>query len=85
MQININRKLSARLHKCSVSCCFIMKILEKLSDESVVYFELNEEKTQMNVMEGCDLYFSVDLKKQEVKQLIEELTALYGTMSENGS
>ncbi len=85
MQLNINCKLSARLHKCSVSCRFIMTILEKLSDERVVYFELNEEKTQMNVMEGCDLWFSVDLTKQEVKQLIEELTALYGMMSENGS
>jgi len=62
-----------------------MTILEKLSDERVVYFELNEEKTQMNVMEGCDLWFSVDFTKQEVKQLIEELTALYETMSENGS
>ncbi len=62
-----------------------MKILEKLSDERVVYFELNEEKTQMNIMEGCDLWFSVDLKKQEVKQFIEELTTIYETMSENGS
>lgn len=62
-----------------------MKILEKLLDERVVYFELNEEKTQMNVMEGCDLWFSVDLKKAEVKQLIDELTALYRTMHENGS
>ena len=60
-----------------------MKILEKLSDKSVVYFELNAEKTQMNVMEGCDLWFNVNLKKQEVKQLIEELTAIYKTMSEN--
>ena len=60
-----------------------MKILEKLSEERVVYFDLNKEKTQMNVMEGCDLWFSVDLTKKEVKQLIEELTALYGMMSEN--
>lgn len=26
MQLIINRKLSARLHKCSVSCRFIMKV-----------------------------------------------------------
>ena len=58
-----------------------MTILEKLSDERVVYFELNDDKTQMNVMEGCDLWFSIDLSKSEVKQLIDELTALYRTMS----
>lgn len=62
-----------------------MTILERLSEKWVVYFELNEEKTQLNVMEGCDLYYSVDLNKQEVKQLIEELCFLYEEMSENGS
>lgn len=60
-----------------------MTILEKLSEERVVYFELNNDKTQMNVMDGCDLWF-IDLSKSEVKQLIDELTALYVTMSENG-
>jgi hypothetical protein len=62
-----------------------MEILRKLSDKRVVYFDLNEEKTQMNATEGCDLHFSVNLTKQEVKQLIDELTTLYETMSENGS
>ena len=62
-----------------------MTTLERLSEKRVVYFELNEEKMQLNVMEGCDLYFSVDLNKQEVKQLIEELFFLYEEMSENGS
>ena len=60
-----------------------MEILKKLSDKNVVFFELNNEKTLMNVTEGCDLCFFVDLNKQEVKQLIEELTELYETMSEN--
>lgn len=54
-----------------------MKILEKLSDEKVVSFELNEEKTTMNITEMCDIYYNVDLSKKEVKQLIHELTQLW--------
>jgi hypothetical protein len=55
-------------------------ILKKLSEYSVVYFELNKDKTSINVMDGCDLYFKVDLSKLEVGYLIDELTVFYNEM-----
>lgn len=60
-----------------------MSILKKLSQNRVVYFDLNETKTQMNIIEGCDLNFELDLSKSEVKELIDELTKLYITMNDN--
>ena len=66
-----------------------MKILEKLSEERVVSFELeteraqllqNEKGTRMFVQEECDGHFLVALSKPEVKQLIDELNELYRTM-----
>jgi phosphoribosyl-ATP pyrophosphohydrolase len=62
-----------------------MNILRKLEEESVVAFELNETKTEMNVCECCDLWFSTNLSKQEVKQFIDELTSLYLIMNEKGA
>jgi hypothetical protein len=60
-----------------------MSILKKLSDARSVSFDLNKEKTQMEVTENCDFWYSVSLSKIEFKQLIDELTELYSIMSEN--
>ena len=59
------------------------KILERLENGSVVSIVLTDNKNQMNIMDGCDLYYdkrSVFLSKDEVKQLIEELTSLHNEM-----
>ena len=57
-----------------------MDILGKLSDGRVVSFEINETKTLIRATEMCDLYFSIDLSKSEVKQLIEELATIHDSM-----
>ena len=57
-----------------------MTILEKLSEERVVSFELNGKGTRMFVQEECDGHFLVALSKPEVKQLIDELNELYKKM-----
>ncbi len=57
-----------------------MSILGKLAEKDVVIFELIENKTKMRLTEGCDLWFSVDLSKTEVKELIYELNVLYKKM-----
>lgn len=59
-----------------------MEIIDKLSESGVVYFDLNEDKSILTATEACDLYFSVDLSKKQVKKLIEELTLLYNQMKQ---
>jgi hypothetical protein len=60
-----------------------MKILTKLSKRHIVSFDLDKEKKQLSVTEACDYWYSVDLSKMEVKNLIDELTQIYETMSQD--
>ncbi len=57
-----------------------MSILARLKEEGVVSFELRRDKRQLLVQECCDFYFESDLSKAEVKQLIDELTAIHEEM-----
>ena len=88
MQLNINRKLSARLHKCSVSCRFIMilklTIEVKLDDD--VYGNSEEEKLWMEneilIGDGTLL-----LHSNEIGDTIGEVKKVSNVqwLSENGS
>ena len=57
-----------------------MSILLKLEENSVVTFELSRDKRRLLVQECCDFYFKSELKTAEVKQLIDELKAIYEQM-----
>jgi hypothetical protein len=57
-----------------------MSVFEKLYEERVASFSLTNDKAQLTVQECCDFYFTSGLKKAEVKQLIDELTAIYNQM-----
>jgi hypothetical protein len=57
-----------------------MKQLDILESESVVSFSLIDGNTKIEVMEYCDLYFSVEFNKYEFGKLIEELKELHNSM-----
>ena len=58
-----------------------MSILDKLVENRIVSFNLSKDKESIKLFEECDLCFDVDLSKEEFKQLIDELTELYNSMS----
>jgi hypothetical protein len=64
-----------------------MNIIDQLYDQSVIGIKLNESKTLLTLTEACDhydhYYYSADLTKKEVKELIHELTIIYNQMIEN--
>lgn len=55
-----------------------MVLIDKL--QYVVHFELNKEQDMCRVIEACDYYFSSELTKEEMAQLIDELTDIYNKM-----
>jgi hypothetical protein len=55
-------------------------ILQRLHTNSIVLFELSEDKSVMDVLELCDLYFEDKLNKKQVGQLIKELQHLHKQM-----
>jgi len=57
-----------------------MTILEKLSNENIVSFDLNSTKDTIHITECCDLWYSTALSKKEVKQMIDELRLLHKQM-----
>ena len=57
-----------------------MSILEDLENKYIVSFDLMDDNKSVEVMEMCDLWYKESLDKKEFKQLIDELTALYGQM-----
>ncbi len=56
-----------------------MSILNKLA-ANIVYFELTKDKRMLRAMDVVDYFFIEPLSKAEVKQLIDELTAIYNQM-----
>ena len=88
MQLNINRKLSARLHKCSVSCRFIMilklTIEVKLDDD--VYGNSEDEKLWMEneILIGDG---SLLLHSNEIGDTVGQIKKVTNVqwLSENGS
>lgn len=59
-----------------------MSILDRLNDEKVFRIELSEDKKTASILEACDQWFGVDLSKQELGQLISELSKILNEMSE---
>lgn len=57
-------------------------ILEKLKDESVVSFNINEEERLITVLEECSLYYQRTLTKSEFGLMICELMALHDKMTQ---
>ncbi len=57
-----------------------MTILEKLEDERVVTVELHENATVARFTEHCDEFFTSDLSKKELEDLIIELQVLHAQM-----
>lgn len=64
-----------------------MSILEKLAsyDGRVVDFTLSADCRTVKVEECCDNYFSVDLTRNELGQMIAELQALHVQMADSES
>ena len=58
-----------------------MSILDKLKENNIVDFELKKNNTEIAISEACDYYYEYNLSKEEFKQLIDELTELYNSMS----
>ena len=55
-------------------------ILDVLSDEHVVSFQLSADRLFLIAQEECDLCFNYTMDKAEVKRLIDELTDLHDQM-----
>jgi len=53
-----------------------------LEDEFIVSFDLYCENKIMTIVEGCDYYYTKDLNKKEVCQLIDELSSLHEQMKD---
>lgn len=49
-------------------------MLNLLNDEHILEVELRD--TCINIREGCDGYYAINLDKQQVQQLIHELQQL---------
>jgi hypothetical protein len=57
-----------------------MNILEKLNDARIFSVELDKHKSTLIFTESCDAWFDSHLNKEEVLQLIKELTDLVNEM-----
>lgn len=56
-------------------------VLEMLSFNRVVDFDLSKDKRIINIAEACDSCFAVELTKAQFGELIEELKALHESMA----
>lgn len=59
-------------------------ILGELRRERVVEFTINKDCTLVSVKECCDNYYSLDLNKDQLYYLIQELNDIYGCMIGGG-
>lgn len=55
-------------------------MLKFMNDERIFDIELSQDKTMLEIMESCDNYFSVDLTKQQVLELIADFQDLADEM-----
>jgi hypothetical protein len=89
MQLIINSKLSARLHKCSVSCRFIMTERKQLKKKlaKLKHYKANLPRLiDCSNVYGDDFYSKDDLSDVD-KQIeeVEKQIAEIDRLSENGS
>ena len=57
-----------------------MSVLKILSDERIVDVELSEDKRAVIITERCDGYYDYKLSRNQVNELITELTELFKQM-----
>ena len=57
-----------------------MPIIERLEDEKVFSVDLSDDKTNLEFSEECDQWFTVNLSKREVGELIKEFQEIHRTM-----
>ena len=55
-------------------------VLNYLSSEKVVSFNLSDNNLEVIVKEECDGWFNVNLNKSQLLQLINELTDIHSQM-----
>jgi hypothetical protein len=55
-------------------------ILDQISNANVFNVELNDYKTILTIEESCDYYFNINLDKNQVLALAQELINLVNTM-----
>lgn len=58
-----------------------MSTLQKLETRQIVAFQLNADKTALEVRELCDGYYETTLSAPEVKTLVKELAMLCNKMN----
>ena len=57
-----------------------MSIIERLEDERVATVALSDDKTELEITEECDQYFTVNLSKHDVGELIKEFQEIHRSM-----
>lgn len=59
-----------------------MGVLEKLGEDSgrVLHVTLAEDKKTVELLEACNMYFSVDFDKKDFGQFISELQDIHKQM-----
>ena len=80
IQIDYNRYTVNRIGSRTNEGNFPVTILKELDEARIFNTELRENATVIRFKESCDLYFSVDLSKQRLKELIGELEELHDQM-----
>lgn len=61
-----------------------MKQLERLSCDNgrVVDFDISSDERTVNIVDGCDVYFSEAFDKKEFGELLDELADIYNRMKD---
>lgn len=57
-----------------------MNILEMLADKRIFSVELIDDSKKLELTEQCDYYFSVEINKHELLQLISDLQEIANKM-----
>lgn len=55
-------------------------MLGKLFNRKVIHILISDDRTKLEISEACDQYFSADLGKTDLAQLVSELQELYSQM-----
>uniref|UniRef100_A0A6M3JYC6 Uncharacterized protein n=1 Tax=viral metagenome TaxID=1070528 RepID=A0A6M3JYC6_9ZZZZ len=57
-------------------------ILERLEDDQIVSFEVSPDRSNIEVMECCDGYFTRKMGKEQLVKMIAELQVLADKMTD---
>ena len=59
-----------------------MSIVKFLDDEHIFRTKLSEDKQKLGFRERCDNYFALELNKDDLRELIAELTGIWKHMED---